>query len=317
MLSFSSSVAERLRLSGLRFVVTGAGGWLGRATLELLDAALGIEMEARVRAYASAAREVTLASGRRLHILPLTALRESVNAPAFVYHYAYLGKEKVAELGPERFKAVNREINERVASYCSSLESGAFFFASSGAAYFATGSGVDTDREPYGQSKIEDEIRFLGLDRPAFPVTACRIFNMTGPHINKVNTYALSSILNDVIAGRTISIRSAKPVFRSFVHVRDVIEVATSLLLDERHLRMPYDASSTRIVEVEELARLCAALLGRPDLPVTRPPLDESAFDRYVGDGAAFEGLAKGVGVGLVSLESQIIDTARYLKALS
>ena len=46
-LGFLSDTERKLIESGLDVVVTGGGGWLGQATLEMLETSLGPEMSAR------------------------------------------------------------------------------------------------------------------------------------------------------------------------------------------------------------------------------------------------------------------------------
>ena len=46
-------VAQALAANKARIVITGAGGWLGMATLELLAAALGDNVAHRVRCFGS------------------------------------------------------------------------------------------------------------------------------------------------------------------------------------------------------------------------------------------------------------------------
>ena len=62
--------ALRLRSSGLRVFMTGGSGWLGRATLEMLESAFpGPEFSQRVVAFGSRARPLTLRSGRQVLLL--------------------------------------------------------------------------------------------------------------------------------------------------------------------------------------------------------------------------------------------------------
>ena len=317
MLAFSERVSTRLRESGLRAVVTGAGGWLGRATLELLDRVFGAEVEKRVIAYASTAREMVLSSGRPIPIRPLSELPDATREPALVYHYAYLGKEKVAEYGVRDFLETNRRINDTVVDYCAALPSGGVFFASSGAAHFARGSDTDPDREPYGAAKVADERRFLSLATENRAAIVCRIFNMGGPYINKLDAYALSCILQDLLNERPVTLRASQPVYRSFVHVRDIIELVTWCLMEGDCPAVPFDTAGDEIIEVGELASRAASVLGRPDWQILRPDVDSSREDRYVGDGAVFKKLADKARLVLTPLDQQISDTAEYLQSLN
>lgn len=315
MLAFSPAVAERLRETDRQVVVTGAGGWLGKATLEMLDTALGDEFDRRVGALASYARPMQLRSGRTIAVAPLADLARRSAGAAYVLHYAYLGKEKVAELGVDRFVAVNRAINDFVGEYCANLRAGGVFFASSGAAHFAAGSPEDSTREPYGAAKVRDEARFLGLAGADFTVVASRIFNMAGPFINKLDDYALSSIVLDVLRGGPIRIRANRPVLRSFVHVRDVIDAAMSLLVNGDAPDRPFDAAGNEIVEIGDLAARIATLLGSENMRIERPAIVPGTQDLYAGDAAYFGGVLDRMGLQPLSLTAQIVDTAEYLRA--
>lgn len=315
-MNFSGTVATALASSDHRIVVTGAGGWLGQATLEMLDSALGAAFDRRVVAYASSSRPYALRSGRTVALRQLDELSELPAAASYIFHYAYLGKEKVAQLGAESFRRVNDRINDIVGAYCSRTPEGGIFFASSGAAHFAQGSRQDAAREPYGASKVRDEARFLALSTPGFSVSMLRIFNLAGPFINKLGEYALSSILLDIDRGGPIRIRARNPVLRSFVHVRDVVDLAASLLVSGTTSRA-YDTGSDEIVEIGDLARRAANVLQRPGIGIERPAVEPFPVDRYAGDAKQFQTLLLERGIEPVGLDAQILDTARYLRSVS
>ena len=69
-------VAEALRDSGRRIVITGASGWLGRATLDLLRQCFGGQIEERVRCFGSQARTLD-AGGTTIAQRPLAKSRPS------------------------------------------------------------------------------------------------------------------------------------------------------------------------------------------------------------------------------------------------
>jgi UDP-glucuronate decarboxylase len=314
-LRLSSELEARLRADEHRILVTGAGGWLGRATLELLDAALGDAFEMRVSAFASSERGLPLSSGRVVPLRLLDALDDEPGGAALLFHYAYLGKEKVAEYGAERFVSVNRAINDRVLTFCERTDGGGVFFASSGAAYFAADSETDRDREPYGAEKVRDEQRFLQLQKRGTSVFVSRIFNMSGPFINKIDIYALSCIILDLLNGRPIVLRASNRVYRSFVHVKDVVELAVRLLLGDACPPVPIDAAGEEVLELGELALRCASVLGIASPKIVRPPLRDDADDRYLGDGKAFHRLGYDAGMTFAPLDEQIRDTSAYLAA--
>ena len=74
-LALPPAIANSLRSSEARILVTGAGGWIGSATLELLAEALGPErFRRRVRAFASRGRSIALRCGVPVELVALRVL---------------------------------------------------------------------------------------------------------------------------------------------------------------------------------------------------------------------------------------------------
>ena len=236
--------------------------------------------------------------------------------PCLVAHYAFLTRDRVAGLSLQEFVARNEAISSFVAAEARRLGAAGVFVPSSGAVY-GKGRTIETDFEsnPYGAMKARDEGRFLGLvGDAATRAVAIRVFNLAGPYINKHSSYALSSILLDVLAARTIVLRADRPVLRSYVHVRDVVDLAFALMTRAAPPPpAPFDTAGEVIVEVGDLAERAARLLGHPELLIQRPALTSSEPDRYVGDGRTMRELIAAEGLTATGLDNQILDTARYL----
>ena len=186
-LEFSAEVADRLLHSELEVVVTGGRGWLGRATLHMLDSAFSGELHDRVHVFARTYGSITLSSGTNLPIWPLSDLPALTLGPHVMVHYAYATKEQAAVLGLEEYVSSNREITSIVADHVKDTGPVGLFVPSSGAVYFED----DITRNPYGVLKAEDELTFEelavhgesahGRCRTVMP----RLFNLAGPFLNK------------------------------------------------------------------------------------------------------------------------------------
>lgn len=315
-LRFPASLRARLSDGDTRLVVTGAGGWLGRATLEMLDDALGDGMGARVHAYAASARRYRLRSGREL---PVSALPELAGLPAdgrplAMAHYAFLTREKTAGMPGTRYVETNRAITRLAAENAGRLEAIGTFSTSSGAVYRPDGSlEASLDDNPYGALKREEEEAFGALrEGRGTRAVICRVFNLAGPFLNK--DYALGSVVADVLAGRPIRIRARHRVVRSYAHVRDVVTAGFAAALGAAECPPgPFDTAGDEAVEVGDLARRARAALGRPDLAVERPEPPDGREDRYVGDGTSFRRLLAQAGGSAAGLDDGIRDTAAYL----
>jgi nucleoside-diphosphate-sugar epimerase len=103
-------------------------------------------------------------------------------------------------------------------------------------------------------------------------------------------------------------------VVRSYIHVKDLVDLAFAILLGERSTPLEaFDTAGEGEIEVGELAALAASVLGRPGTPILRPPLDQTSTDRYVGDPSVISSLARSYGIEMQKLSRQIEDTARYM----
>ena len=314
-LAFSSITGARLIESGLDVVVTGGGGWLGQATLEMLESAFGPQVASRVHVFGASRRALTLRSGTQLEVHPLAELPRLAVGPHLLAHYAFATREFVAELGPVEYISRNEVIASLVGEHVLRSRPVGVFVPSSGAVYL----GDDLSTNPYGVLKVRDERRFLDLAEgtggmsPAPRVVIPRLFNLAGPFLNKPDRYVLGSVIEDIGRGGPVRLTATRPVVRSYVHVADLVDLALVMVGDGPVPDGPFDTAGEREIEVGELAELAISVLDRPDTAIERPPLDGTGPDRYVGDPSAMRSLARSYGVELTPLVRQIEDTARYL----
>ena len=127
-------VAARLAEPDVHFVVTGGGGWLGRATLEILDSVYGDELAKRVSVFGDGAKTLALRSGRSIQSRPLSEIDDS-RAGAIIFHFAYLTRGYAALMPFDRYVATNRSISSLVAEIATKKKAKGLFLPSSGAVY--------------------------------------------------------------------------------------------------------------------------------------------------------------------------------------
>ncbi|GLR67315.1 hypothetical protein GCM10010909_19960 [Acidocella aquatica] len=300
------ALAGALRLRDVPVVVTGTGGWLGQAALEMLEGALGEDFARRVRVYAAAARDVRLRCGLVVQARAFAELEREAGPPGLVLHFAFLTRGFAQ--APD-FEAVNRRITAAVRGYIERNGAAGVFIPSSGAAYRA-------EHDIYGALKLEDEAVFAALaKRLGFPAVIPRIFNLAGPFINNVNHYALACMIADVAGGRPVRLRAAHPVWRSYAHVGDVLSIGLAGLLRGVTLE-GFDTAGEVEVEIGDLAARVARVMGAGGAEIIRPAWREGAADYYTGDMAGYRRAAALAGVSLRGLDEQIADTAGYLASL-
>lgn len=310
---------DQLRTGDERFAVTGASGWLGRTTLDVLARAMGDDaFLQRVTGFASAPKDVVLRSGLVVPLRPLKELRNLDPAPTHLVHLAYQTRNRVAELGLGPYIQANVEITSLVLDALQRHRPRGVFATSSGAVYAPEGGFVtDVESNPYGSLKYQEElvVRRAAGDIGARSVVA-RVFSVAGAYITKPELYALGELIMGALAGAPLALRARGPVVRSYCAAADLIRLGILALLSPGARTDEIFDSGGTVVEVGELAEQVTSVLGVGDLPIERAMAPDVAVDRYVGDVDQMAALASGYGMQLQSLSEQILDTAAYLQRM-
>ncbi len=293
-----------------RYVVTGPSGWVGQAMLAHLARALGGPLGGCVAAFASVARTVALPGGEALAVRALADLQPDDVEGAHVIHLAFLTKEKVATLGARAFFDANRAIDDIVLRAIGNARPRSLFVASSGAAALAE---AGSDHHPYGVAKLHQERRFCdAATARGLPLIAGRIYNLSGPHINKLDAYALSNFIQQARAHGRIAIEATVPVFRSFLHVDDLCGLICAAGHGGVGGNRPLSLCGAEIVEMADLATAVAACFDQP-IAIERGPVDWDRPSRYVGDFTQTRSLARQLGLPLRPLSRQVAETVAWM----
>lgn len=298
----------------VRLAVTGATGWLGSAVVAMaLRAGIG-PGDDRLRAYASRSGEMKTEAGP----VPLEALDHArpLEGPNWVvWHFAALGKERTAGLPPEAFVAANTAILDAVFRLMATADSPRMVYSSSGAVHGPGGAPPALDQEPYGHVKGLQERAVLDWcsDRKV-PLVLPRVFNVGGPHGNKLNLYALSSLAQAALAGTAPTVAARGPVFRSYVHIEELIAVLAHLVMrSPAGSTTPFDTAGREVVEIGDLAaRVCEAAGLRPaDVQRDYDPVRPASW--YIGDARVYQVAVQAAGLTPIPLGTIIADTLASL----
>lgn len=300
-------------------LITGATGWLGRALIDMLANYFGEKMGRHVVLCGSKTSALTTNQGYQLPIYTTNdALAILDERPLLVFHFAFLTKDQVAKMSEDEYILRNRAISNELSHALGSRHVLGFMMASSGAVYdYLAKSQRDVPANLYGLLKFEDEQRFLNLcHEKNARYLAPRIFNISGPYINKFNVYALSSIIVNVLKNEPIVLKANRQVFRSYFYVGDLFELVLRYFLDGHDIYFPhiFDTVGVEIVEIEELACRICKVLGRNEPRILRPALDANiSSDCYVGDAGTISSMLHHYEIELLSLDSQIAETAKFI----
>ena len=301
-----------------RIAIVGANGWIGHALLALLDAALGRDdAQRRIVCFGSQDRRVDVAPGLSFPQQRLDRLGLLQREPTILFHLAFLTKDKVGSMPEADYIDANRALSRQVEDSLDRIGADRLFVASSGAAAFANDADAAYDLRLYGSLKREDEVRFAAWSARCPGVRRAlvtRIFNISGPYINKHQTYALSSFILSALASRPIEVRAPQRVIRGYVAIRELLSLVIAALLAEKGDPILQFDSGGEPMELEDVARRVAHVVGGV---VERRPITVATDNRYVGDDLRYRSLIGGFGITHIPLDRQIAETAAYLARTS
>lgn len=320
-LTFSPQLASQVCAAEYNFIVTGANGWMGRATLEMLKQALGPAFASRVTALGSRQSQIKLADDLLFPVHKLLEWKHKLAQPAIIFHYAFLTKDKVSTISTEEYVERNEAISKTVREWISSGMIKGVVMPSSGAVYdFLQKKNRDPDALLYGQLKYKDETAFSSAcEGNSASLIMPRLFNLAGPYINKFESYALSSFIVQVLKGNPINIQARRPVIRSYYYIGDLIELCLKLLFSQTSPQTEcFDTASNEVVELSELARHVAAVMTdySPVISPRLPMQDEAIENRYVGDRTRIAELEKHLCIKPITLDEQIRLTSLYIQSV-
>lgn len=309
-----TGAARRVAEGPWRIVVAGAGGWIGLATIEQLHGLLGDDFERRVVCFGSQARTLTLRGGLEVAQRPLAEIAGLAPARTLVIYLAFLTQEKAGRMTEAEYAAANQAISDQVFQALDPIGAEGVFVSSSGAVGMVGQAGANPNMALYGALKLRDEERFGAWAEGRRKRAAIgRIYALSGPYINKLDSYALACFITDALADRPIRIRSARPVFRSYVAVDELMSVAFGLLTDGGAGTTRFDTGGYRGFEMGEVATAVAAALGH-GRGIARPPMVAGPIDRYVADATAYDELMQALQVEPIPFVRQVRETARYMR---
>ena len=309
--ALSPSVRTALRDSDRRIVMTGAGGWLGLATLELLSDALGPALEARVVCFGASRRMLTLIDGREIEQHPLSDIAHLAPSPSLVLHLAFLTKDRAEEMDEADYRRANRGLSAQLLDSLDAIDARAVFVASSGAARFADDPTRSVAMRLYGELKRADEEAFAAwAEARNRRAVITRLFNIAGPHTNKVRSYALSAFILDALETGSVRVHAPHSVMRGYVAIRELMSLAFALLLAETAGVVRFDSGG----EAMELAAVAALVGEQLGASVERAPLTSMQADIYLGDAATYAGLLAAYDIESVTFAQQIAETRSTLQ---
>jgi len=266
------------RGAGVRFLVTGASGFVGSHLVPRL-ARLG---QVTTLQRPDGPNVVPAGAASIVGDITVPGNLNSVAPMDVVVHLAAEASPERARRDPLRAQEVNVGGTRNVAELA--LRHGArLVFLSTGQVYGPSAGRPFTETDPprpagpYAESKAAAEAVLEGLASRGLRATTLRCFNMYGPR--QVGPYVVPAILEAAAAGRTPVLRDLAPA-RDFLYVGDAVE-AMALVAQRPDAPRVLNVASGRTVTIEQVAQVACRLAGVA--PPTGPFHDHGAVAADVG----------------------------------
>lgn len=316
-----SDLQQKLINEDSVFAITGASGWFGRSTLNLLWKILGEEsFHKRVRAFSS--KDGMIDVGNRF-VIPTRSLDQLLELKSldYIFHYAFLTRDRVGQMNLQSYIDTNSAITDLIVQRLQQGDIKGIFATSSGAVYTQNGILVDSDRalleNPYGALKRREEILITeACESLQISCLILRVFAVMGAFMTKPKAYAIGDFAYQALTNQHIKILADRPVWRSYSSVRDLVHLGLAYLTSLTKESPQCIDTCGHIVEMETLAsqvlfylQLDSNCIGRNWEPLASP-------SKYVGQREEIEQLALSLNIPVSSFPDQVRETVNYLKTL-
>ena len=287
-------------------MITGASGWIGRATLEYFYKIFQDGIEKFIFPISASQKNIKLSNNFSIKTYDYQYNFDK-NKAYVILHYSYPTKARLETLSDDEFNKNCQQIKTSISKIIQNYQIKSLIFPSSGAIY--------NQNNLYAKNKIDDELYFLELsEKYNFNIMIPRIFNIGGPFINQPQIYALNNFILQTKANKKIIINANNDVFRSYVHVNNLIDLFFKWLIDkDKETPLIFDISHPNKIEIKKLAeKICEVL--KINCEIISPNYNsQNLSDDYVGDSAKIMSLCKKYQIDLADLDQIILDTNLFL----
>ena len=290
----------------LNIIITGASGFIGRATLQYFYRIFQDKIGELVFPISASQKNIKLSNNFSIKTYDYSHNFDK-NKTYIILHYSYATKARLETLSDDEFNKNCQKINDSLGKIIRNYRIESMIFPSSGAIY--------NQNNLYAKNKINDELYFLELSKKYnFNLMIPRIFNLGGPFINQPQTYALNNFILQAKANKKIMINANNDVFRSYIHVENLIDLFFKWLIDKnKETPLIFDISSPRKIEIKDLAKKISEVL-KINCEIIAPNYNsQNPIDDYVGDSTKILSLCQKYQINLADLEQIILDTNLFL----
>ena len=285
-----------------QFIIYGANGWLGRSALDFISSILPTRTKGQTLLIGSKPGNLRINNENFEIVDPKTGFTKIRNNAIF-FNAAFLRREFLLEMTTEEYLQKNEEIIALPKMAIAEKKLFSFINLSSGVARDLDGETTPKLIDEYSKLKKRLEVEYLeSCNQSGAAFINCRIFSLTGRHINEFKNLALSSFIIQARNRNQIEVKSPSTK-RTYVDA--TILAGTLLTLAALGKNTNFD-SGGQLVTMFELAEKVLSVLGKDQTAIITG--NDQSPD-YFGDFEKFNSMALKIDENFLGIEDQILRT--------
>ena len=117
-------------------------------------------------------------------------------------------------------------------------------------------------KKKYAKEKIFIENNLLELGKKNYDVSIARCYTFIGKNILKYN-FAISSLINDSVKKKTVTLNTSMNVYRSYMHSDDMVKWLIQILKKSNNECPIYNLGSDKTINLRTLTKNIAVLVRK------------------------------------------------------
>jgi len=283
-------------------VIYGANGWMGRSAVDFLSSFAPAVAKEKILLIGSKSGILNI-NGSKFTIVEPSVGITSVREKAIFFNAAFLRRELLQKMTPEEYLHKNSEIVSLAKIAIKEKKLLSFINLSSGVARELDDGIWSNSPDEYSRLKKRLEIEYSEYcNQSQTTLINCRIFSLTGKHLNEFENLALSSFIYQAKTKNEIEVKSPSTK-RSYVDATDLAGILLSAAALGRDISFD---SGGEVVTMHQLAEKVLAGLGKD---ISAVILGNNESPDYFGEIAKFNSLAAEMGQHVLGIEDQITNS--------
>lgn len=294
----------------MQIVVSGASGWLGRATISACNQYLN--QNYNLSLFASHERDIHIKGLGNFGVRELTYdFSQIVKFPELYVHLPFKTKDFQQSMSAESYIYLNRSLISQGVSFITNQKPRSVIIVSSGVVSRNIISNGLIDNDLYTALKIEEENLFReACDTVGANLVVMRLWGASGSEMTQPFKYAIGDLIKQALTSNEIKIYSSKLVYRRYVDAMQAMAVCVLAALAKKNI--VFESGGT-VMELDALARIIKEELNQTS-SIFRTTVLGQIPDFYFSTDTTFETLASEFGIELMSIAEQVNRTATVVR---